>query len=113
MSNESTPRWYVCMYPHNWGRGHSIEEAKKAAKQAGGSGREWYVKQLPEGVREVGVDGMGAIHWKWPEGWTDAQYDKANATYTMEVVAESREYRRNRERQERERAAKQAEPAKA
>ena len=83
----TTTRWYVCFYPNKWGRGTTVEEAKKAARKAGGRGTEWYIKLLPEDVTEVYVDGMGGICWSWPKDWSEAQYEEARKRRAVIVDA--------------------------
>lgn len=88
MSDTATKvRWYVCLYPHCWGRGNTPEEAKQAARKAGGRGTEWYIKLLPEDVTEVYVDGMGGICWSWPKGWSEDQYAEARKRRAVIVDA--------------------------
>jgi hypothetical protein len=60
--------WFVVVYANHWGRGHSVEEAKRLARKAGGGGREWYAKRLPLGVKDPYVDDFGHIRWGFEDG---------------------------------------------
>ncbi len=58
-----------------WGKGDTVEAAKKAAKKAGSrlrvTSKQWLVKLIPEAATDAGVDGMGAIWWKFPEDFPE------------------------------------------
>ncbi len=61
--------FYIAMVQHYWGKGLSIEEAKRQCRQAGGArGKDCAVYKLPEGARGVHVNMMGNICWSWDEG---------------------------------------------
>ena len=66
-------RWYVTLYRHSWGRGHTPEEAKKNARKAGGTGTAWLTVQLPERAQDPYVDDFGSVGWTWPGGWSDGR----------------------------------------
>lgn len=76
--------WYVCMYEHSWGRGTTIDEAKRNARAAGGKGNKWIIRRLPEGVVEPYVNGLGTICWVWAD--SHVPEDPADAP-TSVVVA--------------------------
>jgi hypothetical protein len=59
------PVVFVAMFPHQWGKGPTPEHAIKQARKAGGRGRDYFVKRLPNGAREVWVDDSGGIRWTW------------------------------------------------
>ena len=90
-----TKRWYITVYPFKWGRGHSPEESKKVARKVGGRGTEWYTVRLPEHVQQPTFDGFG-FNWTWPEDWTEAQRDAAQAASKIEDVAASRQTTKRR-----------------
>lgn len=73
-------RIYIALCPNYWGKGATVEEAKKNMKEAGGSLVRYLVKLLPLGATEVTVSPVdGTIEWIWAEG--------ADRTGTTEVVA--------------------------
>jgi hypothetical protein len=82
--NTDTQRWYVTLYPYSWGRGRTPEESKQAAKKAGGRGKAWFTKVLPEGAGEPWVDNFGGICWT--DGPSSAK---------LKYVAMGQECRRN------------------
>jgi hypothetical protein len=86
----TTARWFICIYPNYWGRGETPEEAKKAARKAGGRGTEWFIKELPEDAQEPYVDDFGGICWGWPKDWSEDQYAEANRTRSCKLVQASR-----------------------
>jgi hypothetical protein len=63
-----TETTYVAMAPNFWGKGETIEEAKKNLKAAGGKLTTYIVTQLPPGAEDVYVDQLGYIRWTWSEG---------------------------------------------
>jgi len=67
-------RWYVTLFEHSWGRGHTPEESKKMARKAGGQGTRWYTKVLPPGAKNPFVDDFGGINWSW-EGDEPSDYE--------------------------------------
>lgn len=73
-------RVYVALCPNYWGKGSTVDEAKKNMKEAGGSLQRYFVKLLPVGATEVTVSRVdGTIEWIWAEG--------ADRTGKTEVVA--------------------------
>jgi hypothetical protein len=59
---------YIAMSPNYWGKGESVEEAKKELKKAGGTLTQYIVFQLPEGAEDAFVDQLGTVRWTWAEG---------------------------------------------
>jgi len=59
---------YIVLARNFWGKGDTIEEAKKQLKLAGGNLTRYIVYRLPEGVTDAWVDNMGTIRWEWAEG---------------------------------------------
>jgi len=76
----TNPTTFVALCPNYWGKGATVDEAKKNLKEAGGNLTKYVVFRLPDGATNVGVSPVnGAIDWEWAEG--------ADTTRTMEVVA--------------------------
>lgn len=64
---------FICVGPNVWGRGPSIEAAKRQARGVGPLGDRWVVFEYPEGTHPY-VDGMGwGINFEIPEGMTEEQ----------------------------------------
>jgi hypothetical protein len=59
-------RVYVAIelsYPGSWGKGPSLEEAKRQAVRASANPRKLMVLRLPIGAREAAVDTFGRLTW--------------------------------------------------
>jgi hypothetical protein len=67
--SENPQGQYLALCPNYWGKGETIEEAKRQMKAHGGKLTQYVVYQLPPGVTEVDVDPFGQIRWKWPKGY--------------------------------------------
>lgn len=96
MSTTTTTRWYICVYPHTWGRGETPEAAQKEARKRHATGRDWYIVEMPEGVVTPYVDQMGNFRWSYPEDWTPEQCDEHNAKAETKLVKEGRDFKRRR-----------------
>ena len=62
---------FVAIGQHYWGSGPTEAEAKKVFRQQSSGVRLGYgytVIEFPPGVEFEGVDQMGYVHWRWPEG---------------------------------------------
>lgn len=88
MNEETGERIFVALsHDGYWGKGFSVEGALRQAAPGGFPyPHEWLVYKLPYGVYDVGVDGMGAVHWRWMEG-TTAEH---KATAKMELVVHNK-----------------------
>lgn len=68
---------FIAMTQNYWGKGATVEAAKKACKKAGSSERitskKWLVKLMPEGVTEAWVDYMGCMLWRFAQGADDTK----------------------------------------
>ena len=51
-----------------YGRGATVEAAKKELKDAGGNLVRYLVVELPPGAEKAHVDAFGGITWTWAEG---------------------------------------------
>ena len=87
MSEPVQEVWFVTVYQHTWGRGHTPEESRAQARKAGGRGNRWYTKQLPEGAKDPYVDDFASICWAWSEGFEDTD---PNSALPLPVVAKGR-----------------------
>lgn len=58
---------FVAFYPHAWGKGSTVDEAKANARKEGGRG-EYRVVRMPDGASDVSVDAMGRLSWQGPPG---------------------------------------------
>jgi hypothetical protein len=65
---KTTPTTYIAMAPNYWGKGATVEEAKKELKKAGGTLTQYIVFQLPPGAEDAFVDQLGTVRWTWAEG---------------------------------------------
>lgn len=63
-------RIYIATSPNYWGRGSTVEEAKANLKNEGGTLSKHIVFVAPEGAEAAWVDGLGGIHWRFPEDYT-------------------------------------------
>lgn len=75
--------WYICVYPHYWGRGHSPKQAKKEARKAGGMGRNWVIKELPSGAVKPWLSGTGYLCWDWHPNATETQREALEGTFVV------------------------------
>lgn len=76
----TTTHTYIALCPHYWGKGSTVDEAKKNMKEPGGTLVRYIVFLLPPGAENATVDPFdGTIRWEWAEG--------ANTSLTTEVVA--------------------------
>jgi hypothetical protein len=67
-TTSTTTQTFIAMSPNYWGKGESVEEAKKELKKAGGTLTKYLVFQLPPGAEDAFVDQMGTVRWTWAEG---------------------------------------------
>jgi len=56
---------FIAMCPHYWGKGETIDKAKRAMKAAGGSLTRYVVYAMPDGATECRVDDMGYLRWNY------------------------------------------------
>jgi len=56
---------FICICPHYWGKGSTVEEAKKQAKREGGSLQSYIVYLLPPVATSGWVDQMGYLRWEF------------------------------------------------
>jgi len=59
---------YLVMMPHSWGKGDTIEEADKKARQEGGHGRKKTQRVVfefdPDKTQAAYIDDFGMLCWK-------------------------------------------------
>lgn len=79
-TTKQTKPTYIAICPHYWGRGSTVDEAKRNLKAVGGTLTRYVVYVLPPGAINVTVDKVrGDILWDWEEG--------ADTSLHAEVVA--------------------------
>jgi hypothetical protein len=58
--------WFIAMIPNYWGRGNTIEEAKRNLRHVSSRrGVKCTVVKLPENAADPYVNQMGDICWRW------------------------------------------------
>lgn len=72
--SQKTETTFIAMSPNYWGKGESVEEAKKELKKAGGTLTQYIVIQLPPGTEDAFVDQLGTVRWTWAEGADKTQH---------------------------------------
>lgn len=55
--------------PSYWGKGDTLDAAKRSFRGAGGSlSRGYIVYAFPKGLTSLYVNGMGGVAWEWEDG---------------------------------------------
>ena len=68
MTQIMTERIYVAIGGHGWGKGLSVDEAKRTARRHCKRGTRLWVWKLPAGAHSARVTGLGEIRWQLQEG---------------------------------------------